>query len=291
MEYHEFANRVRNQAEKELDNIEEIRARQYLRNDCENFIASCTMLESAPYTTLLDWKKQSIALLERLDKYSTSLGDDAKRYKSLILSIQKKISELTDTIQKEMNAIYDDLYDVGSLEDIRSINRRIEIILKKGISEQDMQDFASLSDSLKDLISKLSQLSEITNDRSLLTETFNNLKSELSISDYDFDVLPIIDGIANKNFAQMDNLETNWKDRYLALPCGDRNALLTWMDRTRVLPVFLSEKTIEEYLELKKKVSQMLSQAKIDDVVFSFKNLNHQEQLDCLDILQKMTAS
>lgn len=291
LEYHEFANRVRNQAEKELDNIEEIRARQYLRNDCENFIASCTMLESAPYTTLLDWKKQSIALLERLDKYSTSLGDDAKRYKSLILSIQKKISELTDTIQKEMNAIYDDLYDVGSLEDIRSINRRIEIILKKGISEQDMQDFASLSDSLKDLISKLSQLSEITNDRSLLTETFNNLKSELSISDYDFDVLPIIDGIANKNFAQMDNLETNWKDRYLALPCGDRNALLTWMDRTRVLPVFLSEKTIEEYLELKKKVSQMLSQAKIDDVVFSFKNLNHQEQLDCLDILQKMTAS
>lgn len=87
--------------------------------------------------------------------------------------------------------------------------------------------------------------------------------------------------------AKLDQKEENWKNKYLTLGDKSRNSVHRWMDNTNVLPEYLSEETIESVRKLKNEADQIISDGKIEDVLFYFDKLSSSEKIECLEKLKR----
>ena len=125
----------------------------------------------------------------------------------------------------------------------------------------------------------------LQDDREQFRRTYEDLKRLYENAQLEFDVLPILDGVADGITQSMNRKERVWREQYLQAPQENRSSLLMWIDRTSVLPSYLSEETRAEYLRKKERVEEKLSEAKIEDAIFYFKRLNRNERAVCLEKL------
>ena len=285
------AKEAQKRAEKELSNVENIRARQELRSNYKAFIDECVVAAVVPYTRLLDWKNRGDTLIVQIDKFVNTLGSDAERFKKNAQQRVQSISNVIEKIKNDMNDIYDDLDNVSSVEDIEDMVQRIHLVCQKGIPTADLNDFTDLQKTLEAVQQDLNDLTDCKNDRDEAQKLYQELHSKYSEQDLDFDVVGILDQVNVGVVAAMDAKDQAWRSRYLLNQSNERSALLQWVDNTRAIPGYLSDKTKEEYFKRKKFVEQQLSKARIGDVVFSFKKLEGKEQEECFDQLVEIYQS
>ena len=150
---------------------------------------------------------------------------------------------------------------------------------------KDEQDFHVLQDTLQEFYAKIQAWKGLQDDREQFQKAYGELTRLYEQSDLEFDVPHILRGVAEGITQVMDKKDRIWRERYLQEPDENRSALLMWIDQTRLLPGYLSEETRAEYLSKKKSVEEKLSDAKIEDVIFSFKRLNKNERIVCLEKL------
>ena len=65
-----------------------------------------------------------------------------------------------------------------------------------------------------------------------------------------------------------------------------RKAVHKWKEKTAYLPEYLSEETIEKVKMVDKEADEIISEAKIEDVLFYFDKLDDVEKLECIQKLQ-----
>lgn len=72
------------------------------------------------------------------------------------------------------------------------------------------------------------------------------------------------------------------------LTLGDksRKAVHKWKEKTAYLPEYLSEETIEKVKMVDKEADEIISEGKIEDVLFYFDKLDDVEKLECIQKLQ-----
>ena len=201
-----------------------------------------------------------------------------------------RIEELTkykNRINQDMTDIWDDLDDVKNADDVEDLLERIAIILQKGISSADQIDFSELQSNLQELLDDVNEVKEATQSRKQFEEKSRVALEKYKESDFDFEVEPIIEEVINDIKAKRDQKEENWKNKYLTLGDKSRNSVHRWMDNTNVLPEYLSEETIESVRKLKNEADQIISDGKIEDVLFYFDKLSTNEKIDCLEKLKR----
>ena len=201
-----------------------------------------------------------------------------------------RIEELTkykNRINQDMTDIWDDLDDVKNADDVEDLLERIAIILQKGISSADQIDFSELQSNLQELLDDVNEVKEATQSRKQFEEKSRVALEKYKESDFDFEVEPIIEEVINDIKAKLDQKEENWKNKYLTLGDKSRNSVHRWMDNTNVLPEYLSEETIESVRKLKNEADQIISDGKIEDVLFYFDKLSTNEKIDCLEKLKR----
>lgn len=285
-----FADAVHKKREEELGNIEEIRSRQELRTDYEKYIQESKLDKFTSYMVACGQLKDGLELQERVKKYQSALGRDAA---SIASKLEERISELTkfrDRINQDMTDIWDDLYEVKSSEDVEDLIDRIKIVLQKGISSADQSDFSELHENLLELLADVNQIKGATNSRKDFEKVSTSMKEKYEVSDFDFEVLPIIEDVIAEIMKSLDEKEASWKQINLSLGDKSRASVHKWKEKTKYLPEYLSEGTLVEVKKLANEAEEIISEGKIDDVVFYFEKLDASEKKDCLNKLMKMVS-
>ena len=281
-----YADAVRKKREDELSNIEEIRSRQELRSDYEKYIQESKLDKFTSFVGACGQLKDGLELQERVAKYQGALGKDAT---TIVSKLAERITELTkfrDRINQDMTDIWDDLYEVKSDEDVEDLIDRITIVLQKGIAPADQSDFAELQNNLQELLVDINQVKGATASRTDFEAVSQNMKEKYAESDFDFEVLPIIEYVILEIQKALDQKEEEWKKTHLSLGDKTRANVHKWKEKTQYLPEFLSVDTVNKVKELSKEADEIISVGKIEDVIFYFEKLDDDEKKNCINKLQ-----
>ena len=103
----------------------------------------------------------------------------------------------------------------------------------------------------------------------------------------EFDVLSVLDGVAEGVKNELDRKDNIWLSKHLSQVPANVPAIHTWLQDTDVLPTYLSEDTITAYNDMHKKVEAKLSEAKVKDIVLRFKELSASEQTECFGLISQ----
>ena len=83
----------------------------------------------------------------------------------------------------------------------------------------------------------------------------------------------------------LNDKEEKWKGDNLTLGTKSRKDIHIWKERTKFLPDYLSDDTLAKVKELDSEADEIISEGKIEDVIFYFDKLNDKEQKECLEKL------
>ncbi len=286
--YHEFASRIKAQKEKELNNVEEIRSRQTLREDYKKYFQDSKVDRFTTYMNICALLKSGVELQERVDKYRNSLGKDSEE---LVSKLAEKIDELNrakDRINQDMTDIWDDLFEVKSSEDVEDLLDRIAMVLQKGISSADQTDFTELQENLQELLKDINSIKDATQSRNAFVEISEQMKVKYAKSEFDFEVLPILEEVICEISKVLDAKENEWKEHNLSLGDKSRASVHKWKEKTEFLPEYLSIETLNKVKEIEKEADNIISEGKMEDVVFYFEKLDDVERKKCIKILKTM---
>lgn len=84
----------------------------------------------------------------------------------------------------------------------------------------------------------------------------------------------------------LDEKEQKWIAEEMTLGDKSRNAVHHWKERSQFLPEYLSEDTIEKVKKLDQEADELISEGKIEDVIFYFDKLDDAEKQECIRKLQ-----
>ena len=283
----DFAEQVRKKRESELSNIEEIRSRQELRSDYDKYIQDSKVDKFTTFVVACGLLKDGLELQERVSKYQSALGKDSA---TIISKLADRIAELTkfkDRINQDMTDIWDDLYEVKCSEDVEDLIERITMVLQKGISQADQSDFSELQENLQELLADINEVKAATNSRKEFEEVSIQMKEKYAESDFDFEVLPIIEDVISEILKVLDDKEEQWKQENLSLGDKSRANVHKWKERTQFLPGYLSDETVKKVEVLDKEADEIISEGKIEDVIFYFDKLDDNEKKECLEKLKQ----
>lgn len=282
--YFNEANAANTQGEKELNSRAEIQARQELKANCQKFLSEKVLNQHVAYTALFDWEKQGNLLLEQIEKFRTFLGEEAE---ALNTRISRRVNEIVMVHQKtkrDMDDIWNDIYELVDIDSVESMIERIDHVCKKGIATSDRDDFIALKVVLAGFLDDIKELQSLKDQRKACENQFLILMDKYTKEDLEVDVSNILSAIGESLYKNMDLKDKRWEEKYIASYSGKytRKNILEWIDETTLLPGYLSEATLEKYRVTKLSADKSLSEANIEDVVFHFTKLNIAEREECL---------
>lgn len=286
--YHEFGSRIKDQKEKELNNVEEIRSRQTLREDYKKYIQDSKINRFTTYMNICTLLKNGSELQERVDKYKNSLGKDSDEIVSKLAERVDELNKAKERINQDMTDIWDDLFEVKNSEDVEDLLDRIGMVLQKGISPADQTDFTELQENLQKLLTDINSIKEATQSRKSFIEISEQVKEKYQESEFDFEVLPILEEVISEISKSLDEKEETWKAQNLSLGDKSRESVHKWKQKTEFLPEYLSEDTIEKVNVLGKEADNIISEGKLEDVIFYFNKLSVEEKKECIEKLSSL---
>lgn len=281
-----YAKQVKKRKDEELSNIDEIRSRQELRNDCDRFLDESQITRYVTFVNICAYLKTGKELQTRIEKYGLTLGKDAQKIRD---SINERVSTLEkkyDRIMQDMSDIWDDLYEVKRAEDVEILLDNISSVLQKGISDTDQIDFEELQKNLRELLVDINEIKRATTSRNKFKCVSENMMQKYEHSEFDFEVLPIIQEVISDMENVLNSKEQEWISTVLTLGDKSRKAIHKWKEKTEYLPEYLSEGTIAKAKILDQEADEIISEGKIEDVIFYFDKLDDGEKKECIKKLQ-----
>lgn len=196
-----------------------------------------------------------------------------------------EIDEKLEASIEESN-LYDDLYEVKNADDVEMLIDNIASVLQKGIPDADRLDFEELQKNLSELLNDINEIKRVTNSRNEFKKISEDMINKYEHSEFDFEVLPIIHEVISDMENNMNVREQEWINSVLTLGDKSRKAVHKWKEKTAYLPEYLSEETIEKVKMVDKEADEIISEGKIEDVLFYFDKLDDVEKLECIQKLQ-----
>lgn len=285
--FQEYASLVERQKNKELESQEEIKSRQELRSDYSKYIESSKMDRFTSYIAVKDLLKTGKELLKRVEKYQITLGKDGEKFKEKLSERIATLDKVKKRIEQDIADIWDDLPEVKSADDIQDLLDRINLVLQKGISSNDEIGLVDIKDNLTGLLDDVKELVSTDSSRKEFLIKSNQIRIKYQDSEFDFEVLEIIEEVIAEIEQKMQVKESQWKKKNLSLGDRSRKSVHTWKASIEVLPDYLSEDTLSEIAELDKEADELIKDGKIEDVFIYFEKLNDDEKVECLKKLCK----
>lgn len=184
-----YAQKIKERKEEELNNIDEIRSRQELREDCAKFLEESQITKYTSYVNISSNLKVGKELQQRIQKYGVALGRDAQKIKDSIDERVEALENNHNRTMEDMSDIWDDLFEVKCAEDIEMLLENINSVLQKGIPYKDQSDFEELQRNLQELLYNIGSIKEATKSRKQFMEVSSSMLKKYENSEFDFEVL------------------------------------------------------------------------------------------------------
>ena len=277
-----YANMVERQKNKELENQEEIKSRQELRGDYSKYMELSKMDRFTSYIAIKDLLKDGKELLKRVEKYKLSLGKDGEKIQKALSDRLSVLDKAKTRIEQDIADIWDDLMEIKSADDIHELIERINLVLQKGISANDEEGLVEIKDNLSELLDDVNGLVATSLSRKEFLYKSKQIQVKYQDSEFDFEVLEIIDEVIAEIDQKLKTKENQWRNRHLSLGDRSRKSVHTWKAAIEVLPDYLSEDTLSEIALLDKEADELIKDGKIEDVLIYFEKLNDDEKSECI---------
>ncbi|MFR5367674.1 hypothetical protein [Intestinibacter bartlettii] len=287
----EYALLIKKRKEEELNNVDEIRSRQELRLDCEKFLEESNITRHTTYMNVCAYLKKGKGIQARVEKYGIALGKDFQKINDSIRDRVAALEKNRNRTMQDMSDIWNDLCEVKNDEDIIALLENIDSVLQKGIPSTDQVDFEELKDNLHKLLEDINTIKRTIQSRAQYEEISKSMLEKYEKSELEFDVIPILKDILTSIKEDLDEKEKKWINNELTLGDKSRKAVHHWKEVSRFLPRYLSEDTITKVKELDKEADALISESKIEDVIFYFDKLDNAEKAECIRKLQNRINS
>ena len=138
---------------------------------------------------------------------------------------------------------------------------------------------------MQELLEDISRIKNVTESRKLFLEVSKEVKGKYINSEFDFEVITIIETVILEISKSIDIKENKWKDKNLTLGDKSRSSVHKWKENIKYLPEYLSKNTLDAINMLDLEANLIISEGKIEDVVFYFEKLDETERKECVSKL------
>lgn len=285
-EYENYAQKIERKLEKELSNRAEIESRQKLRKDCEEYFAKFLKInEFTIYATIDELLNNGLDIWNRVEKHGVVLGNDGPSIKSDLQNSITQLKNKKDEIKKLLDCVWNDFYEINSIEAISNLVNNIRFLLQKGLLKKDQDDLNELNATLLNLKTDMDEIKG-SKSRSQLMSNSERIKQKYEELELDIDVTDIIKGVTDSTKSGFDIKENEWKTKNLSLGNESIEAIQQWKQRVQIIPEYLSDETKEAVKNLHQKADKIISKNKIDYIISCFDKLEDDEKRECLNRLK-----
>ena len=184
-----------------------------------------------------------------------------------------------------MSSVFDIVADAETLDGLELAVECLETVLGYTIPERDREEYKELQVLLSKLMEDCTKIKKMSNDRLGFDRIVHEMQDKYRSDEFEYDFIPIINDTITIAKASMDEQDRTWREENVTLGDRSRQAIYTWKQRIQGLPAYLSDETLKAVKELDIEADQLISDGKIEDVVYYFDRLDYEEKGKCLDIL------
>ena len=259
MGYVSEARTARGILEKELESSAKIQRRTKLVSETTTFLEHTDNIRTT-------------SSLQTLDEFQ-SLG------KKLIAEYAQYPAEEFTLQQKKLFKTL-----AGKVSDISNI-----MASRKKEMDEIWNDFESLRNFIDGFCTDADLFYRMDDDRHLLQETYDQYCKKYETSDADVDVRPLLDKIYSTRVNQLNNLDKQWKKKYLEqnFPRLTVEQLKNWKEEVVRMPGYLTSETIAQIESTAATVNALLIRKKVDYIVSLINDLNAEERKELLKSLSQ----
>lgn len=283
--YRELAARLNIKGERELSNKAEIKSRQELVQDGKKFLQDGTHVAQTNYIEIRELIKRADNLESRFAKYGEEMGKEALALSAKVTELTEKLKNRKKKMDEDMSSVFDIVADAETLDGLELAVECLETVLGYTIPERDREEYKELQVLLSTLMEDCTKIKKMSNDRLGFDRIVHELQDKYRSDEFEYDFIPIINDTITMAKASMDEQDRTWREENVNLGDRSRQAIYTWKQRIQGLPAYLSDETLRAVKELDVEADQLISDGKIEDVVFYFDRLDYSEKGKCLDIL------
>lgn len=243
-------------------------------SECEQNIALASQPGQLTYTKCVQFKETLNNQKKYIDRSKEFPEKDAT---VLIQSIQRVLNNLDsriDAILGDYNKAMQSAYSAKSKSELKRANIALESMLSMGLSDECVSKISEAQQNIDDQIEALKEIpTELKDVNKMYSEVQNkngdNWKAVLA------ELERTRDDLIRK--------EQVWIRQYLdpvqkSLQKMNVHDCMRWMDKTRVLPDYLSVETEQQFLKVEKIVEDKLHAEKVRGVVEMYKQLTDDEK-------------
>jgi hypothetical protein len=275
---------------RELENKEAIQIRQNLKEDCESFINKININDNTLFNILKENLAKADFLIKQIAKNNDILGREQRIIEEKIIAKKLLIEGKVNIIKSSIDKIWDDISNLTNIEAIQDLESNISQIINKGIDKKDQDDLLELKVALDEFLKAVKSFDEINYSRTKFRNTYEDLIKRYNDPSMEFDFMEAIENIALRIEGTLNEKANKWEYQYINSFSGNlkREEILSWKENTTLLPDYLTKEIIDKYNLIKKKVDVILTEAKIEDIVFLFAKLSKPERKTCLTKIENI---
>ncbi|MBQ8962523.1 MAG: hypothetical protein IJ089_14005 [Clostridia bacterium] len=279
--FEQQAQALKSLSEKEAEHLNVLIARQSLRENGENYLRTSIVTRGIAMKALLNMADQGEALLKVYHSFDYASIPQLRTQHDRIVQKVTEIRETYEQQKAELNAVWDRIYTMESVQEMRLIARQVHALLESGLTDQDRDDFEQVSRFIDDFLSDMDAADQYLED----PERYHNMIEAMreKYEDEEVSVVALLDAVEADFSRSIDEKEQQWTEEYLSESVLEESveALNQWKRETAVLPRYLSSDTRELYLALLQKVDAALTEKKLAYIELLFKELNEEEKEQC----------
>ena len=285
--YRELAAKLTLKGERELSNKAEIKSRQELVQDGKKFLQDGTHVAQTNYIEIRELIKRADDLEPRFAKYGEEMGKEALALSAKVTELTEKLKNRKKKMDEDMSSVFDIVSDAETLDGLELAVECLETVLGYTIPERDREEYKELQVLLSSLTEDCTKIKKMSNDRRGFDRVVYEMQAKYSSEEFEYDFIAIINDTITIAKASMDEQDRTWREENVNLGDRSRQAIYTWKQRIQGLPAYLSDETLRAVKELDIEADQLISDGKIEDVVYYFDRLDYSEKGKCLDILSE----
>lgn len=269
--------------EREINNTKTLIARQSLRENGRNFLATSVVTRGIAMKALLSMAEQGEGLLKVYHSFDYAVVPQLKDQHDLIAERVQLIRKTYEQQKAERNGVWDRIYGMRSVRDMKLISSQVHALLEGGLTDQDRADFEQVSRFMDDFLEDVDALGKYTFDPGRYHTMVGAMREKYG-KNAEIEVDELLSAMERDFDELCRGREAAWIEEFLddSIPDGDADALNRWKQATGVLPKYLSPATIEKVEILRRKVDETLTRQKLSYIELLFRELSDDEKRICI---------
>ena len=236
-------------ADKEVDHLNILIARQSLRDNGDNFLRTSIVTRGIAMNALLTMAEQGEALLKVYHSFDYASIPQLKTQHD---RIEEKVAEIHSIYEKqkaELNAVWDRIYSMESIQDMRLINRQVHSLLESGLTDQDRTDFEAVCRFMDGFLQDIEGADKFSEDPERFHNLIDAIREKYGVNG-EIKIDRMLEAVEVEFDRSIAELEKEWAEEYLLNSITETpiEALVQWKKATAVLPRYLSSRTRNSYM-------------------------------------------